>query len=106
MAFPFKAYSVQLKYTQEGTGEPYLDVQGLDCQGAGVPSLRLWRFPEDAVVEGGIYLARGLRITSGRAWDHTLQKWTPRPDLPKTLESNYRTAIEDVSLASSIAAWF
>ncbi len=106
VTFPFRALSVQGKYTQEGSGEPYLEVQGVDCEGAAFGTLRLWRFSEDAVCEGGIYLARGLKIAADRAWDYKFGKYMPSPELPKKLESNARTAIEDVSKTASISMFF
>ena len=106
VAFPFRALSVQEKYSHEGRGDPYLEVQGVDCEGAAFGTLRFWRFSEGAVSEGGIYLARGLKVAADRAWDYKLEKYMPNPDLPRTLESNARTAIEDVSNTATISTFF
>ena len=51
-------------------------------------------------------VARGLKISADRAWDYKLQKYVPRPDLPKKLECNARTAIEDVSNTARISTFF
>ena len=67
---------------------------------------RTARFPEDAVCEGCIYLARGLKVAADRAWDDRLWKRVPRPDLPRVMESNYRTAIEEVSHIHGVSTFF
>ena len=106
VAFPFRALSVQEKYTRAGRGDPYLEVQGVDCEGAAFGTLRFWRFSEGAVSEGGIYLARELKVAVARVWDYRLEKYVPNPDLLRTLECNARTAIEDVSNTPTISTFF
>ena len=83
-----------------------MEVHGVDCEGAAFGTLRFWRFSEGAVSAGGIYLARGLKVAADRAWDYKLKKYVPNPDLPRTLESNARTAIEDVSNTPTISTFF
>ncbi len=51
-------------------------------------------------------VARGLSIYTDRAWDYKLQKYLPRPDLAKKLESHARTAIEDLLNTARILTLF
>ena len=51
-------------------------------------------------------VARGLEISADRAWDYKLEKYVANPDLPRKLESNARTAIEDVSNTATISTFF
>ena len=105
VAFVFRAYSVNVKHTTLKS-EIYLEVYGVDTQHAATGSLRFWRFEEGDIVDGHIYIVRGLKVAMGQAWDESQQKYVARADLPRKVECTRRTAIEDVTEVDAIATLF
>ena len=61
VALVLKMVSVETKETQTNA-EQYLQVSGVDMDGAPVNYLRLWRFEDGDIMAGCIYIIRGLRV--------------------------------------------
>ena len=62
-------------------------------------------FREGEIVPGNLYILRGLRVAPDRVWDDAAWKYVPSPDRRK-LDCSGRSAVEDVTSFSSIAAFF
>ena len=103
-ALVIKATSVEQKTTFD-KGEPYLEVHGVDMDRVPITALRMWMFEEGEVVPGNLYILRGLRVAPDRVWDDAAWKYVPSPDRRK-LDCSGRSAVEDVTSFSSIAAFF
>ena len=85
-------------------GAPYLQVSGVDMDGAQAGPLRLWDHEEGAVEAGTIYILRGLKIATERQWDG--EKYASDPQGMKKMDCGNRTAIEDVSAQPEITSYF
>ena len=85
-------------------GEPYLQVSGWDMNGAEVGPLRLWNHVVGDVDVGNICIFRGLKVSTERTWNG--EKYVSNRDGAKKLDSDARTAIEDVSDQADITAYF
>ena len=103
-ALVIKATSVEQKTTFD-KGEPYLEVHGVDMDRVPITALRMWMFEEGEIVPGNLYILRGLRVAPDRVWDDAAWKYVPSPDRRK-LDCSGRSAVEDVTSFSSIAAFF
>ena len=82
--------------------DPFLQVMGIDTEGAAVGPLRLWQREEGDIKVRGAYVVRGLKVVNGRLWDDTMGKWIRSVVGPLTIECNVRTACEDVEDLPSI----
>lgn len=87
-------------------GEPYASLQGRDMNGVVVGPLRLWRFSVADAHSNNIYIIRGLKVILERYWCNQSWEYKPVTNGSKRLESNYRTALEDVTCIDSIAKMF
>ena len=74
--------------------------------GAATGALRFWRHEAGDMLQGGIYIARGLKVVPETSWSDDAWKYVPRDDGAKTVERTYRTAIEDVSNVQDIGQYF
>ena len=95
---------MEAKYSK--TDEVYVQVYGVDSEGTPTGSMCFWRFGDEEIVEGRIYIVRGLKVVMGQAWDDDAQKYKARADLPKKLECSRRTAVEDVTEIQGVARLF
>ena len=105
VALVVSVLSVEYKWTQDAE-EPYVVVYGKDTDGTPTGALRLWRFEEEDVQQGSIYIIRGLKVEIEKFWNYDLGKYTPRDDGVKTVEATWRTALEDVTAVTEIARFF
>ena len=85
------------------TGDPYLEVMGVDTEGLDVCSLRLWRHEEGDIRPGGAYVVRGLKVVNARTWDSSKGVW--RWESQQTIACSVRTAVEDVSDVDTITQY-
>ena len=85
-------------------GAPYLQVSGWDMDGVDVGPLRLWNHAVGDVDVGNICIFRGLKVSTERKWDG--EKYVNNRDGAKKLDSDARTAIEDVSDQPAITSYF
>ena len=104
VSLPFCAMTVVPEYTQKQ--EPYLRVEGLDTEGKPIGVLRMWRFEEDDLVEGGFYILRGLKVVAETHWDYYSQSYAVKENGARAFECTQRTAAEDVSLSSVVKAFW
>ena len=105
VALVVSVLSVEHKWT-ETTEDPYAVVYGKDMEGSATGALRLWRFEEEDVQQGSIYIIRGLKVVTDTCWNQDLYKYAPREDGSKTVECNWRTALEDVTHVTTITQFF
>ena len=54
------------------------------------------------VVEGNVYIVRGLKVAAETVWDDGKWKYVPRGDGTKKAECKDRTAMEDVTHVEEI----
>ena len=85
-------------------GAPYLQVSGWDMDGVDVGPLRLWNHAVGDVDVGNICIFRGLKVSTERQWNG--EKYVSNRDGAKKLDSDARTAIEDVSDQPAITSYF
>ena len=85
-------------------GSPYLQVSGWDMDGVDVGPLRLWNHVVGELDVGKIYILRGLKVSTERQWNG--EKYVSNRDGAKKLDSDARTAIEDVSGQPAITSYF
>ena len=85
-------------------GEPYLQVSGVDMDGVDVGPLRLWNHVEGDLDVGIICILRGLKVGTERSWNG--EKYVNNREGARKLDSDARTAIEDVSDHPEITAYF
>ena len=97
---------VEVKATEKG--EVYLELHGQDMERQSVSYLRLWRFEEEDVQSGRVYVVRGLKVKMETQWDSQAWKYVPILDgsRGKRIECQLRTAVEDVTHVPSIAGFF
>ena len=76
VALVIKVLEVETKITAD-KGEPYLLITGVDTDNAVVGHLCPWRFEEGDVVEGNVYIVRGLKATAETSWDEGKWKYVP-----------------------------
>ncbi len=105
VALLLKMVSVETKETQT-KAEPYLQVSGVDMDGALVNYLQLWRFEDGDIKAGCKYLIRGLRVSFEQYWDDQQGQYVSNAQGPKTFECSYRTAVEDVTQVGMIGNLF
>ena len=72
--------------------------------GVGVGPLRLWNHVEGDVEAGRICILRGLKVATERQWNG--EKYVNDREGAKKLDSDARTAIEDVSDQPEITVYF
>ena len=101
VALVIKLLEVETKTTAD-KGEPYLLITGVDTENAVVGHLRLWRFEESDVVEGNVYIVRGLKVAAETSWDEGKWKYVPHEDGTKKAECKDRTAMVDVTHVEEI----
>ena len=85
-------------------GSVYLQVYGVDMDGVTVGPLRLWNHEEGDVQVQSICILRGLKVAPEKLWNG--EKYVNDRDGAKQLDSDARTAIEDVSHIPEIANYF
>ena len=85
-------------------GAFYLQVSGVDMDGVEVGPLRLWNHVEGDVQVQSICILRGLKVAPAKLWNG--EKYVNDRDGAKQLDSDARTAIEDVSNYPSITKFF
>ena len=88
----------------EKQGEPYLQLSGVDMDGMNVGTLRLWNHMGGDAEVGKYYILRGLKVAPERQWNG--ERYVPDREGAKKLESDARTAIEDVSEQTEITYYF
>ena len=96
--------SVEEQWTQGD--ESYLQVHGYDMDGVATGALRFWRHEVGDIIEGKIYLIRGLKVVDQTYWSDDAYKYVPKEDGSKTVELTFRTAIEDLTEVTEIAQYF
>ena len=104
VALVIRPQSVEARYTE--AGEPYLLVHGYDMNGAATGALRFWRYEDGDIIEGKIYIIRGLKIVDETCWSDDAWKYVPKEDGTKTVEIAYRTALEEVTDVVEVAQYF
>ena len=104
VALVIRPQSVEARYTE--AGEPYLLVHGYDMNGAVTGALRFWRYEDGDIIEGKIYIIRGLKIVDETCWSDDAWKYVPKEDGTKTVEIAYRTALEEVTDVVEVAQYF
>ena len=90
----------------QNVGEYYLQLTGVDMDGQEVGPLRLWNHYEGDVEVGTVCILRGLKIAPERQWNSDRNKYVNDPEGGKKMDSDARTAIEDVSDNSDITHYF
>ena len=83
------------KYTKQ-SGNPYLEVYGVDMNKSAVGPLRLWDHEEGDLAEGNTYILRGLKVNFGTYWDDSANRYIPNVHGRLTVECTNRAAAEDV----------
>ena len=101
----FYKLSDETKETQTKQ-ETYLQVSGIDMDGALVNYLRLWRFEDGDIKAGCTYLIRGLRVSFEQYWDEGQGEYLSNSQGPKGFDCTYRTAVEDVTDVETIGSVF
>ena len=104
VALVFRPQSVEEQYTQ--AEEPYLLVHSYDMDGAATGDLRFWLYEEGDIIEGKIYIIRGLKIVDETYWSDDAWKYVPKEGGTTTVEITFRTALEDVTDVREIAQYF
>ena len=79
-------------------------VSGVDMDGVAVGPVRRWNHLEDDVEVGTICILRGLKVATERQWNG--EKYVNDREGAKKLDSDARTAIEDVSDQPEITSYF
>jgi hypothetical protein len=74
--------------------------------GAATGPLRFWRYEVGDIIEGKIYLIRGLKVLDETYWSDDVGRYVPKEDGTKTVEVNFRTALEDITDVKEIAQYF
>ena len=97
--------AVQEKHTAQKE-EPFLEVNGVDVNGARVDTIRMWRWEEGDVRVGAIYILRGLKISPATYWCSDAWKYVPRENGSKTVEISARTAAEEVTEVAAFNEYF
>ena len=87
-------------------GELYLAVTGVDMDGEEIGPLRLWNHRERDVADCNICILKGLKIANEKQWNDEKEKYVSSPQAAKIVESDARTAIENVSDQLEIASYF
>ena len=105
VALVLRILCVEEKYTAT-KGEPFLQVTGLDLDSAPTDNLRFWRYECGDLVEGNIYIVRGLKVALKQQWSDELKRYAPNTQGINTVESTYRTAAEDVTHVEAISSYF
>ena len=100
-----RVLGVTPKQTQ-GSGDPYLEVIGIDMDQTMVTPLRLWRYQDGDMEENKTYIIRGLKVAPAKVWDAHQWQYIIRADGSKALECTSCTAVEDVSHIQAISAIF
>ena len=85
-------------------GAPYLQISGVDMDGAEVGPLRFWNHERDDVQLGNIYILRGLKVVNEKHWDG--EKYVNDRDGAKKWDCDGRTAFEDVTDHEDIQVYF
>ena len=85
-------------------GASYLQVSGVDMDGVIVGPLRLWNHVEGDVEVHSICILRGLKVAPEKLWNG--EKYVNDREGAKQLDSDARTAIEDVSEIREITSYF
>ena len=85
-------------------GAFYLQISGVDMDGATVGPLRLWNHVEGDVQVQSICILRGLKVAPEKIWNG--EKYVNDKDGARQLDSDARTAIEDVSHITDIVNYF
>ena len=104
VALVMRPRSVEERVTT--TGESFLTVRGHDTDGAATGAIRLWRHEADDIIQGNIYIIRGLKVAEALQWSDDEWQYKPKKDGSKTVELTFRTAIEDVTEVTEIAQLF
>ena len=87
------ALTVQSKNEYTDTDNPYLAVEGVDCSGTRMSTLRMWGWNSTAVPMGKCVL-RGMKVAFEKMWDWDLNKYVPTEK--KMVEKCPRTAVEEL----------
>ena len=85
-------------------GSPYLQVSGWDMDGVDVGPLRLWNHVVGDVEVGNICILRGLKVATEKVSNG--EKYVNDREGAKKLDSDARTAIENVSDQPKITSYF
>ena len=104
VALVIRPQSVEEQWTQND--ESYLLVHGYDMDRVATGPMRFWRHELGDIIEGKIYLIRGLKVVDQTYWSEDVYKYVPKEDGTKTVEISFRTAIEDLTAVTEIATYF
>ena len=104
IALVIRPQSVEELWTQ--SDESYLCVHGYDMDGVATGPLRFWRHDQGDIIEGQIYIVRGLKVVDETYWSDDAYKYIPKEDGTKTVEISFRTSLEDVTEVKDIAQYF
>ena len=104
VALVIRPQSVEEQFTSNNEG--YLVVHGFDMECTATGPMRFWRHEIGDIIEGKIYIVRGLKVVDQTYWSEDQYKYIPKEDGSKTVEISFRTALEDVSEVSDIAQYF
>ena len=84
--------------------EKYMELTGEDSMGCSIGVIRLCRFDNTAIANGGTYIIRGLKVVKEQVWSQDDWKYVTKSDGINCLDCSYRTAVEDVSDVDAICA--
>ena len=77
----FVALALYVVSTEEkstaNSGEPYLEVHGVDMERAHSGPIRLWQHDQTDMEQGKVYIIRGLRVAVETYWSNDLWKYAP-----------------------------
>jgi hypothetical protein len=104
VALVIRTQSVEEQWTQGD--ESYLLVHGYDMNAAATGALRFWKYEVGDIIEGKIYLIRGLKVVDEVSWSDEAWKYVPKEDGNKTVEITFRTALEDITDVKEVAQYF
>ena len=104
VALVLRPRSVEERVTT--TGESFLAVHGFDMDGAATGAIRLWRHEAYDIIQGNIYIIRGLKVAEVVSWSEDEWQWKAKKNGGKAVEHTFRTAIEDVTEVADISQFF
>ena len=105
VALVVRVLRAEQKYTSK-SGEPYLEVFGVDMNKAPVGPLRLWMYQEGDLLDGNLYILRGLKVAFETYWDDSSGKYIPNINGRMIVECTKLSAAEDVTHVEAIKAIF
>ena len=88
---------IEEKFT--GDREPFLELGGIDIEGADCGKLRMWQYDMSDVRDalGKVFILRGMRVQYERLWDYWERRYFIPSSQNKVPTCCRLTALEDVS---------